>query len=127
MLDPNAQISVLTQLLAQRGFSPVADAKSGTITLETLPEFRERLAFTLVINMDKPLATAWGSLFDGCVLESGRLAKGGAHGFGIYSRKKMVERAKQEKWAASWALYDAGIFPPGEKPAWESWQEVTLP
>lgn len=127
MREQKTQITALLEALQQAGVAATPDFSEGSVTIDSLPEFRERPAFQLTIVMDNPKATVFDSLFDGCVLESGRLVRGAAHGAGIYSRKARVERAKQEKWVAAWILYDAGIIPPEEKPIWDSWQDVTLP
>lgn len=127
MLDPDTQISALLSALTTAGFSPVPDMKHGDIALNSLPEFTERPAFALTIVMDEPFSKNWQSLFEGCILESGRMVKGAAHRAAMYSRKKAVERARQEKWVALWSLYDAGILPEEQRPVCDNWQDVTLP
>lgn len=127
MQTQKTHMTALLEALQAAGIDVTPDFKEGTVTLDSLPEFREKPAFRLTIVMDAPTATAFDSLFDGCALESGRMLRGAAHGSHLFSRKAAVERAKQEKWVASWILYDAGILPPEMKPLWESWQEVTLP
>lgn len=127
MREKNGQIDALAEALAQAGFLPAPDYTQGTIKLGALPEFKNKLAFTLTVTMERPFATQWDSLFEGCELVSGRILRGAAHTTGIYSRKKATERAKQEKWAAAWSLYDAGII--AEEPGgdYEKWEYVTLP
>jgi hypothetical protein len=125
--DENRQIHALVDALSKAGFSPKADFRHGSIQVNTLPEFHGKLLFMLTIAMDDPFVESWDSLFEGCTLESGRIQQGAAHGAGIYSRKKAVERAMQEKWAALWSLYDAGIVSEAEKPICARWEEVTLP
>ena len=127
MQERKTQLTALLEALQQAGVAATPDFAEGVLRLDAVPEFRERLAFQLSIVMDNPTATVFDSLFDGCMLESGPLVRGAAHKAGIYSRKARVERAQQEKWIASWVLYDAGIIPPDERPVWESWQEVPLP
>ncbi len=126
MQERKTQMTALLEALQAAGVGVTPDFKEGTVTLDSLPEFREKPAFRLTITMDDPTATEFDSLFDGCALESGRLLRGAANSR-LFSRKAAVERAKQEKWVASWILYDAGIMPPEMKPLWETWQEVTLP
>jgi hypothetical protein len=123
----NRQIHALAEALANGGFTPRVDFQHGLIRVQTLPEFHGKLIFDLTISMDDPLAEEWRTLFDGCALESGRILAGATHGAGIYSRKKAVERAKQEKWAALWSLYDAGIIPEEQKPGEGRWQDIVLP
>lgn len=127
MREEKTQITALVEALQKAGVAATPDFAEGLITLDALPEFREALAFRLAIIMDNPQSASFDGLFDGCVLESGGMVRGAVRNSGIYSRKTRVERAKQEKWAATWILYDAGIIPPEEKPVWESWQDVTLP
>lgn len=127
MREKKSQITALAAALTEAGFSPAADFAQGTIILERLPEFRDAPAYTLTVVMDNPGAEEWESLFDGCILESGRMVRGAARRSAIYSRKKAVERAKQEKWIAIWTLYDAGILPRYPKPDCERWQDVSLP
>lgn len=123
----NTHIDLLVAALAKAGFTPAPDFKEGSIKLSSLPEFKDKLVFSLTVTMDEPFAEKWDTLFDGCCLVSGRIIKGATHSAGIYSRKKAAERAKQEKWAAVWSLYDAGIL--GEKPGpdYDRWQDITLP
>lgn len=127
MLDPGTQIAALITALEKGGFAPFAEVKDGSVLLRRLPEFKQPLAFRLTITMDDPLARQWDSLFDGCLLESGAMVKGAAHQTATYSRKKAVERAKQEKWAAVWSLYDAGILPAAPQPDCARWQDISLP
>lgn len=127
MREQKTHMTALLEALHKADITATPDFTEGLVTLDALPEFEERPAFQLTIIMDRPQSIAFDSLFDGCVLESGRLIRGAAHTSGIYSRKARVERAKQEKWVATWILYDAGIIPPEERPVWESWQDVTLP
>lgn len=126
MLKEKTQIHVLVEKLQESGFSVAPDFKKGIIELDRLPEFTEKLVFSLTITMDHPESAQWENLFDACSLISGRIRKGSAHGSGIYSRKKAVERARQEKWVASWALLDAGILPQAEQPC-DRWEDVALP
>ena len=126
MLKEKTQIHFLVEKLRESGFSVAPDFKEGIIELDALPEFTEKLAFSLTIVMEQPECAWWESLFDACTLVSGRIRKGEAHNAGIYSRKKVMERARQEKWVASWALLDAGILPQDEPPC-ARWQDVVLP
>lgn len=127
MTEHKTQMTALLEALTAAGFEPDPDFEQGIVRLTRLPEFRERPIFDLIITMDTPKALEWESLFDGCLLESGRMARGAPHKARIYSRKAAVERKQQEKWAAVWSLYDAGILPPEPRPSCERWQDVTLP
>lgn len=113
--------------LSEAGFSPSPDFRRGSIGVFSLPEFKSRLVFSLTINMDEPFAKDWNSLWDGCSIASGRISKGAPHSEGIYSRKKASERARQEKWAAVWSLYDAGIIAERPGPDYGRWQDIVLP
>lgn len=127
MQESKPQIIALLEALLNAGFTAEPDFKDGAIVLKSFPEFKEKPAFYLAIMMDDPRSVDFEGVYAGCRLESGRIVKGAAHDSRIYSRKTAVERAKQEKWAASWMLYDAGIIPPDEKPSWDEWQDVVLP
>lgn len=127
MSKQQTHLEALVAALSGAGFAPAPDAARGIIALERLPEFKETPIFSLTIAMAAPGARQWEHLFDGCVLEAGRMIKGAAHTARIYSRKKAVERAQQEKWVATWALYDAGILPQEPRPLCERWQDVALP
>jgi hypothetical protein len=127
MREQNTQMDALVAALAQAGFVASPDFKGGSIALTRLPEFKDDLVFSLVITMDDPFAKEWGSLMDGCAIASGRILKGGAHTAGIYSRRKATERAKQEKWAAVWSLYDAGIMNDRPGPEYDRWEDIVLP
>lgn len=127
MRERNAHIDALVDALAAAGFSSLPDFKDGSIRLTALPEFKNKLVFSLTINMEDPLAKEWESLWDGCSISSGRILKGAPHSEGIYSRKKACERARQEKWVAVWALYDAGILGERPGPDYERWQDIVLP
>ncbi len=127
MQEKNTQFYALVKALEQAGFAPDPDAGQSRIVLTKLPEFKDSPVFALSVVMERPFVTQWDCLFDDCILESGAMAKGAAHGKSIYSRKKAVERAKQEKWVALWALYDRGILSERHRPAWGRWEEVSLP
>lgn len=127
MRERNAQIDALVDALSEAGFAPQPDFKDGSVRLAALPEFNSRLVFSLSITMDEPFAKEWGSLWDGCAIASGRILKGATHSAGIYSRKKASERARQEKWAAVWSLYDAGIISERPGPDYDRWQDIALP
>ena len=120
-------MDALVAALAQAGFVASPDFKDGSIVLTRLPEFKNDLVFSLVIMMDAPFAKEWGSLMDGCAIASGRILKGGAHTAGIYSRRKASERARQEKWAAVWSLYDTGIMSDRLGPEYDRWEDIVLP
>ena len=126
MLKEKTQLNILAETLEEAGFSLVPDSRQGIIGLEALPGFREKLAFHLTIEMDAPDAVEWENLFDHCTLVSGRISKGGAHAAHIFSRRKAVERAQQEKWAAAWKLHDLGICGQTCLPC-ERWQDIDLP
>ena len=127
MRERKTQLTALLEALFKAGFEPEADFDQGSIALTVLPEFREKPVFALIIVMETPHSEDWEELFEGCALESGRMLKGAPHKAGIFSRKKAVERAKQEKWVATWALYDAAILPSEPRPCCEKWQDMPLP
>lgn len=127
MRERNTQIDALVDALSDKGFSTSPDFKEGSIRLSKLPDFKNVLAFSLVITMEEPFARKWESLFDGCSIVSGRILQGASHTMGIYSRKKATERAKQEKWAAVWSLYDAGVLLDRPGPDYERWENIILP
>ena len=127
MRESNTQMDALVGALSEAGFSPSPDFKEGSISLSRLPEFKSNLVFSLMITMEEPFAKEWGSLWDGCSIMSGRILKGATHSEGIYSRKKASERARQEKWAAVWSLYDAGILGDKPGPDYDKWQDISLP
>lgn len=127
MTEQKTHMTALLEALTTAGFEPEADFEDGTIRLLKLPEFRENPIFDLTITLDNPKVAAWDSLFDDCLLESGRMARGAPHKARVFSRKAAVERAQQEKWVAIWSLYDAGILPREPRPSCEKWQDVTLP